>query len=35
LLSRTKRVATHLDLLGKEEGEAEDWGKEWLRMRDY
>jgi hypothetical protein len=27
LLFRTKGVATHPDLLGKE-GEAEDWGKE-------
>jgi hypothetical protein len=38
LLFRTKREATHPDLLGKEEGEAEDWGKESFQaqcMRDY
>jgi hypothetical protein len=27
LLLRTKGETTHADLLGKEEGEAEDWGK--------
>jgi hypothetical protein len=38
LLFRTKREATHPDLLGKEKGEAEDWGKESFQaqhMRDY
>jgi hypothetical protein len=38
LLFRTKREATHPDLLGKEEGKAEDWGKESFQaqcMRDY
>jgi hypothetical protein len=29
LLLRTKGEATHPDLLGKEEEEAEDWGKEF------
>jgi hypothetical protein len=38
LLSRTKGAATHPDLLGKEEEEAEDQEKESSqaqRMRDY
>jgi hypothetical protein len=38
LLSRTKAEATHPLLHGKEEGEAEDWGKESSQaqyMKDY
>jgi hypothetical protein len=38
LLSRTKKEATHPDLLGKEEGGDEDFGKESFQAqhtRDY
>jgi hypothetical protein len=38
LLFRTKGEATHPELLGKEEGEAEYWGKESFQaqhMRDF
>jgi hypothetical protein len=38
LLSRTKGEATNPDLLGKEEGETKDWGRESFQaqcMRDY
>jgi hypothetical protein len=38
LLSRIKGAATHPNLLGKEEGEAEDWEKESSQaqcMRNY